>query len=141
MSRSNGGSLQAQAGGLLLAVITNQPDVGNGLIAQSEADAMHETVARELPAGTVKVCFHREDEHRDCRQPKPDMILEVARELGIHLTRSFMVGDRSSDVEAGRAAGWSNRSSISAMPSPYPALLTVPCIRSRKPPMSSSKPL
>jgi D-glycero-D-manno-heptose 1,7-bisphosphate phosphatase len=91
--------------GFLLAVITNQPDVGNGLISRSEVDAMHETMARELPVDAVKACFHRQDEHCDCRKPKPGMILEAARELGINLGKSFMVGDRGSDVEAGRAAG------------------------------------
>jgi len=93
--------------GFLLAVITNQPDVGNGLISRSEVDAMHETRARELPVDAVKACFHRQDEHCDCRKPKPGMILEAARELGIDLGKSFMVGDRGSDVEAGRAAGCS----------------------------------
>jgi D-glycero-D-manno-heptose 1,7-bisphosphate phosphatase len=91
--------------GFLLAVITNQPDVGNGLIARSEVDAMHEAMARELPVDAVKACFHRQNDHCDCRKPKPGMILDAARELGINLTRSFMVGDRNSDVEAGRAAG------------------------------------
>jgi D-glycero-D-manno-heptose 1,7-bisphosphate phosphatase len=91
--------------GFLLAVVTNQPDVGNGLISRSEVDAMHATMTRELPVDAVKACFHRQDEHCDCRKPKPGMILEAARELGINLEKSFMVGDRNSDVEAGRAAG------------------------------------
>jgi D-glycero-D-manno-heptose 1,7-bisphosphate phosphatase len=91
--------------GFLLAVVTNQPDVGNGLIPRSEVEAMHEVMTRELPLDAVKVCFHGQAEHCDCRKPKPAMILETARELGINLKKSFMVGDRSSDVEAGRAAG------------------------------------
>jgi D-glycero-D-manno-heptose 1,7-bisphosphate phosphatase len=91
--------------GFLLAVITNQPDVGNGVVSRSEVEAMHETMARELPVDAVKACFHRQDERCDCRKPKPGMILEAARELGADLGNSFMVGDRNSDVEAGRAAG------------------------------------
>ena len=39
--------------GFLLAVVTNQPDVGDGLIAHSEVDAMHEIMARELPLDAV----------------------------------------------------------------------------------------
>jgi len=88
-----------------LAVVTNQPDVGNGLIPRSEVEAMHEVMTRELPLDAVKVCYHGQAEHCDCRKPKPGMILETARELGINLKKSFMVGDRNSDVEAGRAAG------------------------------------
>jgi D-glycero-D-manno-heptose 1,7-bisphosphate phosphatase len=91
--------------GFLLAVVTNQPDVGNGVIARSEVDAMHETMTRELPVDAVKACFHGQADHCDCRKPKPGMILEAAMELGINLKASFMVGDRNSDVEAGRAAG------------------------------------
>jgi D-glycero-D-manno-heptose 1,7-bisphosphate phosphatase len=91
--------------GFLLAVITNQPDVGNGLIPRSEVDAMHETMTRELPIDAVKACFHRQEDHCRCRKPKPGMILEAAEELGINLKKSFMVGDRGSDVEAGRAVG------------------------------------
>jgi D-glycero-D-manno-heptose 1,7-bisphosphate phosphatase len=91
--------------GYLLAVVTNQPDVGHGLIPRAEVDAMHELMRRELPVDTIKACFHRQDEHCDCRKPKPGMILAAAGELGIDLAKSFMVGDRKGDVEAGRAAG------------------------------------
>jgi D-glycero-D-manno-heptose 1,7-bisphosphate phosphatase len=91
--------------GFILAVVTNQPDVGNGLIPRSEVDAMHETMTRELPLDAVKACFHGQAERCDCRKPKPGMLLEAAMELGINLKKSFMVGDRNSDVEAGRAAG------------------------------------
>jgi D-glycero-D-manno-heptose 1,7-bisphosphate phosphatase len=91
--------------GFVLAVVTNQPDVGNGLIARSDVDAMHEIMRRELPVDVIKSCFHRQDEHCDCRKPKPGMILAAAHELGVDLAASFMVGDRKSDVEAGHAAG------------------------------------
>jgi len=66
---------------------------------------MHALVRRDLPVDTIKVCYHRQSEHCDCRKPKPGMILEAAKELGIDLGQSFMVGDRGSDVAAGRAAG------------------------------------
>lgn len=91
--------------GFALAVITNQPDVGHGLIARSELDAMHEIMMRELPLDAVKACCHRQGDYCDCRKPKPGMIIEAADELRIDLSKSFMVGDRRSDIEAGRAAG------------------------------------
>jgi D-glycero-D-manno-heptose 1,7-bisphosphate phosphatase len=91
--------------GFLLAVVTNQPDVANGLVPRSEVDAMHEILTRELPLDAVRTCFHGQADHCDCRKPKPGMILDLAGKLGIDLEKSFMVGDRSSDVEAGRAAG------------------------------------
>jgi D-glycero-D-manno-heptose 1,7-bisphosphate phosphatase len=91
--------------GFLLAVVTNQPDVGNRLITRSEVDAMHEIMMRELPVDAVKACFHRQTDNCGCRKPKPGMILEAAGELAIDLAKSFMVGDRKGDIDAGRAAG------------------------------------
>jgi len=91
--------------GFLLAVVTNQPDVGNGVTPRSEVDAMHEIMTRELPVDAVKACFHRQADNCDCRKPKPGMILEAAAELGIDLEQSFMVGDRWTDIAAGAAAG------------------------------------
>ena len=94
-----------RARGMPLIVVTNQPDVGDGLIAHSEVDAMHEIMARQLPLDAVRACFHGHGQACDCRKPKPGMILQTAMELGINLAKSFMVGDRKSDIEAGRAAG------------------------------------
>lgn len=91
--------------GFALAVVTNQADVGRGLTARSEVEAMHALMMRELPVDTVKVCFHSPEARCQCRKPKPGMILEAAQELGVDLRNSFMVGDRSSDMEAGRVAG------------------------------------
>jgi D-glycero-D-manno-heptose 1,7-bisphosphate phosphatase len=97
--------LKLKRAGFLLAVVTNQPDVGHGLIPRAEVDGMHALIRRDLPVDTIKACYHRQADHCDCRKPKPGMILEAARELGIDLGQSFMVGDRGSDVAAGRAAG------------------------------------
>jgi D-glycero-D-manno-heptose 1,7-bisphosphate phosphatase len=91
--------------GFVLAVVTNQPDVGHGLIRRSDVDAMHAIIARELPVDLIKVCFHQQNDLCECRKPKPGMLLEAAAELGLDLAQSFMVGDRASDVEAGRTAG------------------------------------
>ena len=51
------------------------------------------------------VCYHDTKDGCDCRKPKPGMLLRAAAEHGIDLSRSFMVGDRWSDVAAGAAAG------------------------------------
>jgi D-glycero-D-manno-heptose 1,7-bisphosphate phosphatase len=91
--------------GFLLAVVTNQPDVGDGLTARSEVEAMHDVMRRALPVDVIKVCFHGHAERCQCRKPSPGMLLEAASELGIDLAKSYMVGDRASDVEAGRRTG------------------------------------
>jgi len=94
-----------KAAGYKLVVVTNQPDVGKGLIPQTMADEMHDRLRRAMPVDLIKACFHTQAADCDCRKPKPGMLLEAARELGIALESSYMVGDRASDVEAGEAAG------------------------------------
>jgi D-glycero-D-manno-heptose 1,7-bisphosphate phosphatase len=91
--------------GFLLVVVTNQPDLGNGLIAPAVMDEMNRRIRAALPIDDVRVCPHRQDEHCDCRKPSPGMLVAAAAQLGIALSRSFMVGDRASDIAAGRAAG------------------------------------
>jgi D-glycero-D-manno-heptose 1,7-bisphosphate phosphatase len=62
---------------------------------------------RRLPLDEIKVCVHVDADRCDCRKPKPGMLLEAARERGIDLTQSIMIGDRWRDIEAGHAAGCS----------------------------------
>jgi len=94
-----------KAAGYLLVVVTNQPDVGNGLVEREVVEEMNRRLAEALPVDAVEVCFHAQWDGCSCRKPKPGMLLTAAARLGIDLTSSFMVGDRGGDVEAGLAAG------------------------------------
>jgi D-glycero-D-manno-heptose 1,7-bisphosphate phosphatase len=94
-----------KAVGFKLVIVTNQPDVGKGLIAEDVVNEMHDRLRKAMPVDAVKACFHPQSVGCGCRKPKPGMLIEAARELQIDLTRSYMVGDRASDVEAGEAAG------------------------------------
>jgi len=91
--------------GFLLVVVTNQPDVVRGRVNRAEVDAINAKLASGLPLDAIEVCEHDDKEHCDCRKPKPGMILRAQQKLGIDLVRSFMVGDRWRDIEAGRRAG------------------------------------
>ncbi len=93
--------------GFLLVVATNQPDVGRGTLAQSVVEAIHAHLCRVLPIDRVEVCDHpgRGESECDCRKPRPGMLLRAARDLGIDLARSWMVGDRWRDIDCGHAAG------------------------------------
>jgi D-glycero-D-manno-heptose 1,7-bisphosphate phosphatase len=91
--------------GYVLVVVTNQPDVGNGKVPIAVVEEMHRQLLRKLPLDLIKVCTHTQRAGCECRKPKPGMLLAAAAELNIDLSHSFMVGDRASDVEAGRAAG------------------------------------
>jgi D-glycero-D-manno-heptose 1,7-bisphosphate phosphatase len=92
--------------GFLLIVVTNQPDVARGTQTRATVDAMHARLAETLPIDEFRVCDHDGD-GCSCRKPKPGMLLEAAREHGIALGRSYLVGDRWRDVEAGQRAGCS----------------------------------
>jgi D-glycero-D-manno-heptose 1,7-bisphosphate phosphatase len=92
--------------GFVLIVVTNQPDVARGTTPRETVEQINDLIAREIPAiDRFMVCFHDNDDGCDCRKPKPGMLLAGAAEFGVDLRRSYMVGDRRSDVEAGIAAG------------------------------------
>jgi D-glycero-D-manno-heptose 1,7-bisphosphate phosphatase len=94
-----------KAHGYLVIVITNQPDVANGLTERSTVEAMHEVIRARLAVDDIRTCFHNDAAGCECRKPKPGLILAAAAEHGIDLARSYVVGDRWRDVAAGRAAG------------------------------------
>jgi D-glycero-D-manno-heptose 1,7-bisphosphate phosphatase len=94
-----------KAAGYLLVVVTNQPDIGNGLVSLDVVNEMHRLLALALPIDRIEMCPHSQSEVCNCRKPKPQMLINAARHCEIDLAGSVMVGDRRSDVEAGRAAG------------------------------------
>jgi transaldolase len=93
---------QLRRAGFLLIVVTNQPDVGAGLIPRAVVESMHARLRRSLPIDDVRVCWNRAD---PCYKPRPDMLLAAAADWGIGLEQSFMVGDRWRDIVAGKSAG------------------------------------
>lgn len=90
--------------GFRLFCVTNQPDVARGKQKEDSVHAINTWVARSLFIEDVFTCFHDEGQC-ECRKPKPGLILQAAEKHGIYLPDSFMVGDRLTDMEAGRAAG------------------------------------
>jgi len=91
--------------GFLLVVATNQPDVGNGIQKQSVVEQMHDIVRTQLLVDDIEVCYHTREDRCTCRKPLPGMLVSAAKKWSIDLSRSFMVGDRWTDVAAGKAAG------------------------------------
>jgi D-glycero-D-manno-heptose 1,7-bisphosphate phosphatase len=94
-----------KAAGFRLIVATNQPDVARGTQRREVVEAIHDLLRRTLPVDDVRVCYHADRDGCGCRKPLPGLLLEAARDWGIDLPSSFMVGDRWRDMEAGRAAG------------------------------------
>jgi D-glycero-D-manno-heptose 1,7-bisphosphate phosphatase len=96
---------QLREAGFTLVVVTNQPDVARGETPRTEVDRFHAQLRSELGLDAVYTCFHDDADHCACRKPAPGLLHDAARDLGIDLARSFMVGDRWRDIDAGIAAG------------------------------------
>jgi D-glycero-D-manno-heptose 1,7-bisphosphate phosphatase len=96
---------QLRQAGFLIVIVTNQPDIGNGDVAPETVEAMHARLRARLAPDAIEMCPHGQDAGCDCRKPKPDMLRRAAKRLDIALPSSFMVGDRGSDILAGRTAG------------------------------------
>lgn len=94
-----------RAGGYALVVVTNQPDIARGTDTVANVQALNQAIAAEVPIDEFVICPHDDDDGCACRKPLPGMLLDAADHLGLDLKRSFMVGDRWRDVEAGRRAG------------------------------------
>ena len=91
--------------GLPLIVVTNQPDVARGTQTKAAVDEINAALMRDLPLTAVYACYHDNADRCECRKPLPGLFRQAAQGHRIDLGRSFMVGDRWSDVVAGAAAG------------------------------------
>jgi D-glycero-D-manno-heptose 1,7-bisphosphate phosphatase len=105
--------------GFLVFVVTNQSGIARGKIELQELRQIHARVQEMLAAKNAEAkidgvyfCPHHPqadlEEYRvdcTCRKPKPGLLLQACSEYEVDLENSLMVGDRSSDVQAGIAAG------------------------------------
>jgi D-glycero-D-manno-heptose 1,7-bisphosphate phosphatase len=99
-----------QGAGFLLCVVTNQSGVGRGYFTREAVEEIHALLNGHFAEAGVKidayyVCPHHPEDNCDCRKPKPKFLRDAAAQFGLDLRRSFMVGDRPSDVQCGQNAG------------------------------------
>jgi D-glycero-D-manno-heptose 1,7-bisphosphate phosphatase len=96
--------------GIPAVVVTNQSGVGRGYFPESLVREVHDQMAKELAAQGAKLdgvyyCPHVSADNCECRKPRLGMLEQAARELGLDLKRSFVVGDRYGDLELAHRAG------------------------------------
>ena len=106
-----------QTAGWIVVVVSNQPAAAKATVTLGALGAVHERIASALAAEGAspdawRYCLHHPDGVVEglsgpclCRKPAPGMLLAAAIELGLDLSRSWMVGDADSDVTAGDRAG------------------------------------
>ncbi|RPH36124.1 HAD family hydrolase [bacterium] len=103
--------------GIIVCVISNQSGVARGFFTEEDLVPIHAKLERELDrAGAwidhIYYCPHHPTEGKPpynivcaCRKPETGMLRQAAQDFGLDLQRSFVVGDRIVDIQAGRAAG------------------------------------
>jgi D-glycero-D-manno-heptose 1,7-bisphosphate phosphatase len=104
--------------GLRVIVVSNQSAVARGICSQRQVLALHRQLQRHFrdQGAEIDAFYHcpfladadvaAYRRRSRSRKPEPGMLLRAAREHGLDLKASFMVGDRLDDIEAGRRAGW-----------------------------------
>jgi histidinol-phosphate phosphatase family protein len=98
---------EARELGFLLVVVSNQSGVARGIISEQQLAAVESRFEALLGVtlDLVLFCKHGPDDGCRCRKPLPGLLHDAARARNIDFSRSVMVGDRASDVAAGRAVG------------------------------------
>ncbi len=103
--------------GVRVVVVTNQAGVARGYFPEDRVAEVHAHLSAVLGERGARIdtyyyCPHHAESgvgaykvDCDCRKPKPGMLRTAARELGLDLSRSWMIGDKVCDLKAGAAAG------------------------------------
>ncbi len=96
--------------GYLLIVVTNQSGIGRGYYTLEDFQKLTEWKLRKLAEQGIHIekvyyCPHAPESNCDCRKPSPKMLLDASESFNIDMKRSWMVGDKKSDIEAGKNAG------------------------------------
>ena len=103
--------------GIPVIVVSNQSSIGRAIFSEGQIQEINRSIADRLRLEGAEVkrsyyCPHHPTEGKgsyrvqcECRKPNPGMLQQAANELGLDLTRSVMVGDNLTDIEAGQRAG------------------------------------
>jgi D-glycero-D-manno-heptose 1,7-bisphosphate phosphatase len=89
-------------------VVTNQSGIGRGLITEAQYRAVEAELGRQFGEGLLDAsyfCPDAPDVPSTRRKPEPGMLLEAAADFDIDLAGSYLIGDKSADIECGRRAG------------------------------------
>jgi D-glycero-D-manno-heptose 1,7-bisphosphate phosphatase len=95
-----------RAANIPIGVVSNQSGIARGMITSEQVEAVNRRIDELLgPFQAWIYCPHGPDDGCDCRKPKPKMIIDAARIMGVNPACCVVIGDKGSDVEAARNAG------------------------------------
>ena len=85
----------------MIFVISNQPDVGKGIISKNTLKKMNDILYLKTKVDFIYVCTHTDSDKCKCRKPKNGLIINAAKKYNINLNKSYLIGDRKKDIDAG----------------------------------------
>lgn len=92
----------------MTALVTSQRGVGKGLMSLSDLEEIHSRMQNILSTTEAQFdAIYAYTETLDCPhqpKPQPEMLITASKDLGIHLSKSWMIGDSDRDIEMGQAA-------------------------------------
>jgi len=91
-----------------IIMITNQPDVYRKKVQKKDVEKINNYLKKKLDLDDIYVCYHDNIHKCYCRKPNPGMLLLAKKKWNINLKRSFLIGDRSTDIIAGKKVGCIN---------------------------------
>ena len=104
------GMKKMQDMGFKIVVVTNQAGIGLGYFTKEDFYKVNREMLRGVSKSGIMIdkvyfCPHGINDGCDCRKPKPGMLLRGKEELNLDMENSYMIGDMTSDIKAGKAAG------------------------------------
>ena len=66
---------------------------------------MNNFLKKEIELDDIFVCYHDDKDNCNCRKPKPGLLLEASKKWNVDFKKSFMIGDRWRDIQAGVKVG------------------------------------
>jgi D-glycero-D-manno-heptose 1,7-bisphosphate phosphatase len=87
--------------GFLIVVVTNQSGIGREIFEEAAMHLIHETIQSDLELDGFYFCPHLPTDDCACRKPRTGMIEQASKDFPIDLENSWMIGDKTIDVETG----------------------------------------
>ena len=103
-----------------VVIVTNQPQIARGLCSENDIKRINSYIVRLLQEEGAKIdavyyCPHHPEKQWGgnmqyriecgCRKPKPGMLRQAQKDIGVELKNSFIVGDSKKDIDAGKSEG------------------------------------
>ncbi len=91
-------------------IVTNQAGVGKGIMTLLDLHHIHEKLLQDVNQAGAKIehiyfCTHTKEENCNCRKPNAGLFIKAAKEYHLDLTKSILIGDSLTDIQAGKKVG------------------------------------